>query len=126
MKDLELQDYFDFKRLFKTVLESTLLYSPTKEDYIENYYVTGEEELKGVSDLYFFISNSKLTKSLLTEFEVSEEQTIDFSSNEIGISFDEDTSTHTENGSDFGGYQYIFTIDIEEQLFINLKVINHN
>lgn len=94
--------------------------------FIEDNSLTSVKEIEQVNELFRFINDDKQVDRLLTEFEVSEDQEIDFTADYIEISFDEDTSSHNEGGSNYGGYQYIFTINAENGTFNGLEVINHN
>lgn len=119
-----IQDYFDFFGLLKTVRLNTIECFNTAEEYIEDTCVEDEEEIKSLKLLYKLIKDEKWLEEI--DLEVSEDQFIDFNADIIEISFDEDTSTHNEGGSHYGGYQYVFTIDTEMMMFKGLEVINHN
>lgn len=121
-----IQDYFNFKELFKVVKQNTIECFDTSKEYIEETCTECDNEVKSINTLYLFIKDESQIKRLLLDFEVSEEQNFNLSDEIIEISFTEDTSYSNEGGSHFGGYEYIFTIDTEMRMFKGLKIINHN
>ena len=123
---MQTQTYFDFKLCFKEVLKETLENYKYVHELIEENYLELPKELENANDLFRFISDEKAVKELLDDFEISEDQQIDFLSDFIDISFYQDTSTHNEGGSHLGGYEYVFTINTDEGTFIGLEVVNHN
>jgi len=120
------QNYFDFKQLFKDVLKSTFSQYKSSNDFIEENYIEDVSEKEKIISMFNFLNNKKEVKRLISEFEISEEQTIDFDAEEIEISFSEDTSYHNEGGSHFGGYEYVFKVNTELNSFTSLDIINHN
>jgi hypothetical protein len=123
---MEVQTYFDFKLCFKEVLKETLKKYKSAEQFISENYLDEPKELEKASELFRFITDDKQIKRLLFDFENSEDQQVDFEAEHIEICFDEDTSTHNEGGSHYGGYQYNFGINTDEGTFTGLEVINHN
>ena len=123
---MQVQTYFDFKLCFKEVLKETLKHYKTAAQFINENCLQASKEQEKARELFRFIADDKQIKRLLFDFENSEDQQIDFEAEHIEICFDEDTSTHNEGGSHFGGYQYVFGINTDEGTFTGLEVINHN
>ena len=123
---MQVQTYFDFKLCFKEVLKETLKNYKDVKQFIEENYLKEPKELEKANELFRFIKDDKQIKRLLFDFDISEGQQIDFEAEHIEICFDEDTSTHNEGGSHYGGYQYNFGINTDEGTFTGLNVINHN
>ena len=123
---MQVQTYFDFKLCFKEVLKETLKNYKDVKQFIGENYLEEPKELEKANELFRFITDAKLVKELIEDFENSEDQQVDFEAEHIEICFDEDTSTHNEGGSHYGGYQYNFGINTDEGTFTGLEVINHN
>lgn len=123
---MQVQTYFDFKLCFKEVLKETLKNYKDVNQFIKENHLEEPKELEKVTELFKFITDQKAVKELIEDYENSEDQQVDFEAEYIEICFDEDTSTHNECGSYFGGYQYNFGINTDEGTFTGLEVINHN
>ena len=68
---MQVQTYFDFKLCFKEVLKETLKQYKSVEQFIAENYLDEPKELEKANDLFRFITDSKLVKELIEDFEIN-------------------------------------------------------
>lgn len=123
---MQLIDYIDFHSIFERVKKNQLEMYPTAQDYIKEleYY---EENFDYVEEMY-----KALTADLIPgDAEANNSQTscdgdtIWLLENRLELVWTIGGNNATENGDDYWGYGWRFTIDLDNELFVGYSEENY-
>ncbi len=116
---MELSKYIDYWAIFTQIKISHLDAYPKAEDFIDDW----DEDTTFVKDLYRFLKNmDELDLEIDYEDKVNSEIALLLKNNLLRIAFvdEKDTSTEWAKGKDCT--QYVVTIDLDLELFVDFKV----
>lgn len=123
---MQIIDYIDFHSIFKKVKENHLSLYPTEESYIEELQ-DNDESFEYVHDLYLFLKLRDVTDKKCNNSDNSDDSILNIVDNKITIEFSiggngaNESTNHNE-----WGYGYLFTIDLENELFVGYSFENYS
>lgn len=120
---MKLIDYIDFHSIFEKVKENHLKHYPNKEDYID-LLMDMEVPYDFVEDMYTFLLNPPEDIELADDR--FDDEVIVVDENELVIEWTIGGNNSTESGDDLWGYGWEFTIDLEDEIFIDFKFHNYS
>jgi hypothetical protein len=122
---MKIIEFIDFCALYKKVKESQLEQFPTADDYIE--------ELKScdlpfdyVEGMYHYFTHPPEDAELSSTDEWGDADALKLDEGHVLLEWTIGGNNATENGDDFWGYGWIFTIDLETELFIGYTEENYS
>lgn len=122
---MKITNFIDWKSIYEEVKEKHLKEYPKATDYIKDrkYF---EEPLDYVKEMY------RVLKQDFSELEVNNSDDYDddylaslLKDGLVEIEFSEHGNNATENGDDYWGFGFIFTIDLENELFVGYRYENY-
>jgi len=122
---MKIIDFIDFYALYKKVKENQLEQYPTAKDYIDELE-SCDELFDYVEEMYKYFSHPPEDADLSNTDEWSDEDVIKLDKNQILLEWSIGGNNATENGDDFWGYGWIFTVDLENELFIGYSEENYS
>lgn len=122
---MQIIDYIDFKIIFEKIKENQLEKYPKAEDYI-NF-------LKGNNEPFYYVEEMYKSFGIKIEspdypctdnsFDI---EVIDLKNNLLHIELSVGGNNATENGYDFWGYGWNYTVDLENELFVSYVFENYS
>lgn len=122
---MELIDYIDFAELFSKAKKKHLESYPTAEEYIKELKSCGEP-YDYVSEMYRMFDNIPDEAESPNSSMGCTDDYLDLGKNLIDLEWSIGGNNATENGDDYWGYGWIFTINLEEELFVGYKEENYS
>jgi len=124
-KKMDLINYIDFSGIYEAIKKEHLKYYPTAEDYIE-YLKSNEEPFDYVLEMYARFDN------IPDEAEVPNSDMgcfldyVDIGKDTVVVEWSIGGNNATENGDDYWGYGWRFTINLEYELFVGYSEENYS
>lgn len=124
---MKIIDYVDFRGMFKKVKDNQLKYFPTKESYIE--------ELKSINEDYAFVDKLylMLEREDLDDMDFPNSDSQDdtllrayIDDNLLDIELTIGGNNSNENRDNYWGYGFVFTVNLEDELFVNYWEENYS
>jgi len=123
---MQVIDYIDWREIYNKVKNNHLEQYPTAQDYIE--------ELKSCDEPYDYVEEMyRVFQENLGDMDVfSSDNYDDYSfrdmlmTGKIHVEFSEGGNNATENGDDYWGYGLIFTVDLDQELFVGYSYENYS
>lgn len=123
---MKLIDYIDYWEIFGKIKNNQLEQYPTANDYIEELKAC-DEPFDYVEEMYNFLLTDYETDFDITNSDNSDDSTLlEFlKEGKLFIELSECGNNATEKGDDFWGYGHKFTVDLENELFVNYEYENY-
>jgi len=118
---MKILDYINFEEIFKKVKENHLEQYPTAKSFQEDFYGSSD----WADGMYNFLNN-KPEDANIDMHEWEDMWAINVSSDTLKIELTVGGNNATENGDDYWGYGWIFTIDLENELFVGFEEENYS
>lgn len=122
---MQIIDYIDFKSIFEEIKEIQLEEYPTPEDYIE-YLKTIEEPYHYVEEMYKSFENLPDECEFTNSKNAFDVEVIDLKNNLLHIELSIGGNNATENGNDYWGYGWNYTINLDDELFVGYSFENYS
>lgn len=122
---MQIIDYIDFGSIFKKIKNQQLKEHPTDKDYI-NFLKTCGEPFHYVEEMYKSFDNLPEDYDFTNSDNAFDNEVIDLDKNLLHIELSVGGNNATENGDDFWGYGWNYTIDLEEELFVGYSFENYS
>lgn len=122
---MKIIEFIDFYEIYQKVKESQLSSYPTAEDYIKELKIFNEP-FDYVEEMYKYLLHPPEDADLGNTSEYIDEDMIDFGNNRLCLEWTVGGNNATENGDDFLGYGFIFTVDLENELFVGYSEENYS
>lgn len=121
---MKIIEYIDFDSIYQDVKKNQLDSYPTAKDYIEELK-SFEEPYDYVEEMYKYLLNPPEDADLTNTQEYSDEDCIKLEKNQINFEWSIGGNNATENGDNFWGYGWTFTVDLENELFVGFDFENY-
>lgn len=122
---MDLIDYIDFGSIYKEVKKNQLKNYPTAQDYIKELK-SYDEPYDYVEEMYMIFNytfeDADLPNSTMGCFEEYYNRRKDF----LNIEWSVGGNNATENGDDYWGCGWVFTVDLENELFVGYRYENYS
>jgi len=123
---MQITDYINWKEIYRKVRKNHLKEYPTAKHYTE-YLISFEEPHHYVKDLYEALNQD------FSDFDTPSSDNYDdsilikyLSEKQLYLELSVGGNNATENGDDYWGYGYGFTIDLDTELFVGYDFENYS
>ena len=122
---MQIIDFIDFKSIFEKVKKNQLKHHPTAEDYIKFLKACGEP-YHYVEEMYKSFDNLPDDYDFTSSENAFDVEVIDLENELLHIELSIGGNNATENGDDFWGYGWNYTINLEDELFVAYSFENYS
>jgi hypothetical protein len=122
---MQIINYIDFELIFKEVKKNQLEEYPTAKDYIK-FLKRIEEPYHYVEEMYKSFNNLPEDYEFTNSDNAFDVEVIDLENNLLHLELSIGGNDANENGDDFWGYGWQYTIDLEEELFVSYFFENYS
>ena len=122
---MQIIDYVDFKSIFEKVKNNQLEEFPTAKDYI-NFLKSINESYHYVEEMYKSFNNLPKDYDFTNSENAFDNEVIDLGKNILHIELFIGGNNATENGDDFWGYGWNYTVDLDTELFVSYSFENYS
>lgn len=122
---MQIKDYIDFGQIYNDIKKSQLENYPTAKDYIEELKAL-DMPFDFVEEMYKCLTEGYMDSDATIQPECLDSELIDLDKNKIIIEWGVGGDISTENGYDYWGYSWNFTVDLELELFVDYSFENHS
>lgn len=120
---MRLIEHLDFAGIFEKVKENHLKEYETPEDYI-NIVMWDEKETNWVFNMYNFLNNFPDASIWMSEYEL--EDIYNSTENTLDIEWCVGGNDSNESGNNYWGYGWIFTVNLEDEVFTGFRQENYS
>jgi hypothetical protein len=123
---MQIIDYVDFWKIFEKIKKNHLEAYPTKEDYMDELKDLGEP-FDYVEELYSFLNERDMSGFKCDSSDTSDDSVLNIVDGKITIEFSISGNDANESTNyNEWGYGYLFTIDLENELFVGFTTENYS
>ena len=123
--NMQIIDYIDFKTIFEEIKKNQLEEYPKAGDYIK-YLKDNEEPFHYVEEMYKSFEHKIENPDYPCSDNSLDIEIIDLKNNLLHIELFVGGNNATENGDNFWGYGFNYTVDLETELFIGYHFENYS
>lgn len=122
---MQIIDYLDFKSIFEKVKNNHLEEFPTAKDYIK-FLKSSDEPYHYVEEMYKSFDNLPKDYDFISSENAFDNEVINLEKNLLHIELLIGGNNATENGDDFWGYGWNYTVDLDSELFVSYYFENYS
>ena len=122
---MQIIDYIDFKSIFEKVKKNQLEEYPTAKDYIDFLEEVGEPS-HYVEEMYKSFDNLPDDYDFTNSENAFDVEVIDLKNELLHIELSIGGNNSTENGDDYWGYGWNYTVHLDYELFVSYSFENYS
>jgi hypothetical protein len=122
---MQIIDYIDFKSIFEKIKKKQLEEYPTAKDYIDFLEEVGEPS-HYVEEMYESFYNLPNNYDFTNSDNAFDVEVIDLENELLHIELSIGGNNATENGNDYWGYGWNYTVNLDDELFVSYSFENYS